>query len=53
MSGFYEEMADFADMSEDAGYLGPCATGIAELFRAESHDQRRKLEVLIGTQPSR
>jgi hypothetical protein len=35
MLGFYEEMADFAAMSEDAGYLGQCATEIAELFRGD------------------
>ncbi len=26
MLGFYEEMANFAAMSEDAGYLGQCAS---------------------------
>lgn len=26
MVGFYEEMADFAAMSEDDGFLGQCAT---------------------------
>jgi len=35
MLGFYEEMADFAAMSEDAGYLGQCATESAEFFRGD------------------
>ena len=31
MVGFYEEMADFAAMSEDDGFLGQCATEGTEL----------------------
>jgi hypothetical protein len=32
MVGFYEEMADFAAMSEDDGFLGQCAAQGSELF---------------------
>jgi len=31
MVGFYEEMADFAAMSEDDGFLGQCAAEGVEL----------------------
>ncbi|MDP9337281.1 MAG: hypothetical protein M3P45_00270 [Acidobacteriota bacterium] len=30
MLGFYEEMADFAAMSEDDGFLGQCAGEVAD-----------------------
>ena len=30
MLGFYEEMAEFAAMSEDEGFLGQCATELGE-----------------------
>ena len=35
MSNFYEEMADFAAMSEGAGYLGQCAEEVAEPFHTQ------------------
>ena len=31
MTDFYEELADFAAMSEDDGFLGQCAGGDADL----------------------
>ena len=35
MLGFYEELAEFAAMSEDQGFLGQCATEIAEPMRVD------------------
>lgn len=40
MLNFYEEMANFAAMSEDAGYLGRCATKIGQLFRGDKRTVR-------------
>jgi hypothetical protein len=42
--GFYEEMADFAAMSEDQGFLGQCATEIAEPMRVDERRVSLKFE---------
>ena len=34
MPGFYEELADFAAMSEDDGFLGQCASETADSPRS-------------------
>lgn len=44
MLGFYEEMADLAAMSEDDGYLGQCATDIAEPLRGDEIKVRPRCE---------
>jgi hypothetical protein len=49
MLGFYDEKADFAADSEDAGYLGRCATEVAEVFRADD----RTVQLLIIEDESR
>lgn len=36
MTGFYEEMADFAAMSEDDGFLGQCAGELPEPMAAST-----------------
>jgi len=35
MPGVYEDMADFAAMSEDEGFLGQCAGDVVELASPE------------------
>jgi hypothetical protein len=60
MPGFYEELADFAAMSEDDGFLGQCASEAADsLASAEvnrttsisggghSHARPRQLRLLV------
>jgi hypothetical protein len=44
MLGFYEELADFAAMSEDDGFLGQCAS--------ESVDPLRSAEVNLAASTS-
>ncbi len=37
MQGFYEEMAEFAAMTEDEGFLGQCASDITDHLPRNDH----------------
>ena len=37
MQGFYEEMAEFAAMTEDEGFLGQCASHITDPLPGNDH----------------